>query len=105
MTELDELSATDLINGLFDRIEPLLRTDSTREWLRKFKEFDVPATELLTMDEHFHDDQTLHNLIYEEHATSIGSIRRVRYPARFEGRILPAIPVASPIRIPIQPEM
>jgi crotonobetainyl-CoA:carnitine CoA-transferase CaiB-like acyl-CoA transferase len=84
-------SPTLLTNMLYDRLESETIGVSTLEALAMFRKHDVPATEAMTIDRHFSDSQTLHNEIYSSSESPAGPIRRVRYPARLNGRHLPVV--------------
>jgi crotonobetainyl-CoA:carnitine CoA-transferase CaiB-like acyl-CoA transferase len=87
-------NVVELTNLLYDRLESITRTAPTSEWEERFRQFDVPATAVLTKDEHMDDVQTIHNAIYSEIDSSAGRIRRVRYPAVVDGQEL--LPVPAP---------
>jgi crotonobetainyl-CoA:carnitine CoA-transferase CaiB-like acyl-CoA transferase len=95
---IDDLKRTnnvvELTNLLYDRLEAITKTAPTSHWEERFREFDVPATAVLTKDQHMDDVQTIHNGIYSSIDSTAGPIRRVRYPAVVDGQELS--PVAAP---------
>jgi crotonobetainyl-CoA:carnitine CoA-transferase CaiB-like acyl-CoA transferase len=95
---MDDLKRTtnvvELTDLLYDSLESITRTAPTSHWEERFREYDVPATAVLTKDEHMCDLQTIHNAIYSTIHSSVGPIRRVRYPAIVDGQEL------SPVSIP-----
>jgi len=80
---------TELTNALYDRLESVTRHDTTAHWLELFQRHDVPAAAVMTMDEHFADEQVLINELYSQSTSPAGPVRQVRYPARVDGAVLP----------------
>lgn len=95
----DELKAITspvaFLDELLNRLESVTVDLTTAECERRFAAHDVPATAVLSVDEHLSDPQTLHNEIYLEASCDGLPIRRVRYPLRIDGRRLPDTPAAS----------
>ena len=58
---------------------------STADVLARFEAADVPASPVLTRDEHLNDPQVLHNEIYGQTTTDGHVVRTARFPARFDG--------------------
>jgi crotonobetainyl-CoA:carnitine CoA-transferase CaiB-like acyl-CoA transferase len=85
-------NVVELTDLLYDRLESITRTASTSNWEARFREYDVPATAVLTKDEHMVDVQTIHNAIYSTIDSSAGPVRRVRYPAVVDGHELSPVP-------------
>jgi crotonobetainyl-CoA:carnitine CoA-transferase CaiB-like acyl-CoA transferase len=79
---------TELMDEVYNRVEKVTVTGPTEQWLRLFEEFDVPAAAVLTPDEHFTDPQVQHNRLYTTTDSPVGPVRRVRYPALFDGQVL-----------------
>jgi crotonobetainyl-CoA:carnitine CoA-transferase CaiB-like acyl-CoA transferase len=79
---------TELMDEVYNRVEQVTRTGPTAHWLGLFEEFDVPAAAVLTPDEHFADPQVQHNRLYTTTDSPAGPVRRVRYPALFDGQVL-----------------
>ncbi|HET6952430.1 MAG TPA: CoA transferase, partial [Acidimicrobiales bacterium] len=73
-----------LTRRLYAAIEAAAREHPTDHWVQAFRARDVPAGPCLTIEQHLHDGQVVHNHIYEivEHEP-LGRVRRVRYPAVF----------------------
>jgi crotonobetainyl-CoA:carnitine CoA-transferase CaiB-like acyl-CoA transferase len=79
---------TELMNALYERVEAITKTDTTSHWLAAFADHDVPAAPVLSADEHFVDPQVVHNHLYSTTASPVGPVRRVRYPAIYNGQAL-----------------
>jgi crotonobetainyl-CoA:carnitine CoA-transferase CaiB-like acyl-CoA transferase len=94
----DELKAqpspSRLLNELLNRLESVTATWTTQECEKRFHEHDVPATAVLSFDEHIADEQTVRNEVYGSSPSDFGPLRRVRYPARIDGTKLPLTPAA-----------
>jgi crotonobetainyl-CoA:carnitine CoA-transferase CaiB-like acyl-CoA transferase len=84
-------SPSELTQLLYDRLEKMTIENTTAHWIERFHAHDVPAIPVLTVDQHFDDPQTLHNEIYSEAQSPVGPVRRVRYPLRVNGRVLPPL--------------
>ncbi|MGE0304373.1 MAG: CaiB/BaiF CoA transferase family protein [Acidimicrobiia bacterium] len=82
-------SGAELIAELVRLAEPETRLLTSDECVQRFSDADVPATRVLTPDEHLVDKQTLHNGLYDEVPTAFGRIRRVRHPMLIDGTTLP----------------
>lgn len=97
----DDLKAAPSPAALIDRLVELLETvtpeRTSAEWEGIFLDHDVPATPLLTVDQHLGDPQTVHNGLYGESDGPVGTVRRVRYPALVDGRPLPEVPPTEPL--------
>ncbi|WP_417620293.1 CaiB/BaiF CoA transferase family protein [Parasphingorhabdus sp.] len=78
-----------LIDTLYERLETVTGQMTTAEALSRFAEKDVPAAPVLDQDAHLVDAQVQHNGTYfiSEDA-ALGPIRRVHYPALFDGKRL-----------------
>lgn len=75
---------TKMAGELFDRLERVLPSRPTDEWVEMFQARDVPAARCLTIDEHLADPQVAVEDIYQvEDWGPVGSVRTVRYPAVF----------------------
>jgi crotonobetainyl-CoA:carnitine CoA-transferase CaiB-like acyl-CoA transferase len=73
-----------LISQMNELLASVLPNETTSEWERRFLEADVPASAVLTIEEHFNDPQVIHNRVYHEMMDPVfGKVRRLRYPARF----------------------
>ena len=73
----------------FRRVGAVVATRNTAHWLKLFEEFDVPAAPVVAIDAFLDDPQVIHNRIFSEVDSPVGPIRAVRYPASFDGRLLP----------------
>ncbi len=63
-----------------------LTEETTEFWERAFRDADVPAGAVMTLEQHINDAQTLHNETYEvTNEPGVGHYRRVQYPAWFNG--------------------
>jgi crotonobetainyl-CoA:carnitine CoA-transferase CaiB-like acyl-CoA transferase len=70
----------------FELVAPRVGERTTAEWTAIFAEADVPASAVMTKAEHLEDEQVAHNAIYRIVADpTMGSVRRPRYPALFDG--------------------
>jgi crotonobetainyl-CoA:carnitine CoA-transferase CaiB-like acyl-CoA transferase len=70
----------------FELLAPRMRERPTTVWTAVFAEADVPASAVMTKAEHLDDEQVAHNAIYRiVPDPTIGSIRRPRHPALFDG--------------------
>jgi crotonobetainyl-CoA:carnitine CoA-transferase CaiB-like acyl-CoA transferase len=72
----------------FRRVGTAVRDNARAHWLERFAMFDVPAAPVMTPDEHLADPQVANNEIYRTAESPVGPVRRPRYPARFDSRIL-----------------
>ena len=91
---------TTFLNLLYDRLESVTRSELTARWDEVFLAHDVAAAVVQSIDEHFDDPQTVHNQLYEAVESPAGPMRRVRHPARIDGRFLPGRPTWSPVEPP-----
>jgi len=87
--------------GLLDRFAavmgPELLHKTTAEWEQAFREADVPASAVLTIDEHMASDQVVHNSTYDTiDEPGVGAFLRVRTPALFNDAPVETAGVASP---------
>lgn len=85
-------NVVEMTNLLYGRLEAVTRTAPTGEWERRFREYDVPASSILTKDEHMDDAQTNHNAIYSTIDSPAGLVRRVRYPALVNTQAMSPVP-------------
>jgi crotonobetainyl-CoA:carnitine CoA-transferase CaiB-like acyl-CoA transferase len=82
---------TELANRFYDLLESETRKRPTDALLRAFEAHDVAATRVLSKQQHFADQQVLQSSLYETvDDARVGAVRRVRYPAVFDGRTLPS---------------
>jgi crotonobetainyl-CoA:carnitine CoA-transferase CaiB-like acyl-CoA transferase len=72
----------------FERIAAPLKERPTAEWLKIFGELDVPAGPVNEPADHLKDPQVIHNKLYSEMESPIGTVRAVRYPGQFNGHLL-----------------
>ncbi len=95
------LALTDarLVTSTFlDLLAEALPSRPTAAWEDVFAEADVPASAVLGVDDHLVDLQLAHNATFEVTENSIlGRIRRVRYPARFDGAPTPTAGLPAPL--------
>ena len=99
--KLDELrSQTDAIavsERFFELVGPRMRERTTAEWTTAFAEADVPASAVMTKAEHLADEQVAHNAIYRiVPDPTLGSVRRPRHPALFDGAPVETDDLPSP---------
>lgn len=76
---------------LYERLESVTISRPTAEWEKSFLAHDVPATGVMSIDQHLTDKQTVHNELYDEVESLAGPLRRVRYPARLNGKTLTSL--------------
>ncbi|MDX3898959.1 MAG: CoA transferase [Sphingobium sp.] len=72
----------------FEIIAEPLKTKTTAEWLPLFGALDVPVAPVNGPDEGLTDAQVVHNEIYSEMETPLGTVRAPRYPMTVDGRKL-----------------
>ncbi len=73
-----------IVDALFRRLESAVVTAPVRTWLQRFGDEDLPVAPCLSMDQHLADGQVAHNQLYAvDDWPGAGSVRTVRYPARF----------------------
>lgn len=84
---------------LYRLLESVTTEMTTAECEQMFREADVPAAAVLTIDEHLADPQTQHNELYTTVEGPAGLMRRVRYPARLDGERLP---LTSVVQLPTE---
>lgn len=75
---------------MIELVESATKSMTTAEALAVLAAADVPASEVLTRQEHLRDAQVEHNNVYRVEPSPIGPIRTVRYPALIDGRMLQA---------------
>jgi crotonobetainyl-CoA:carnitine CoA-transferase CaiB-like acyl-CoA transferase len=81
---LEEKSAEALAKALFDRVEAVTKTAPLEHWLEKFREVSVPAARCNDFDDHLADPQVINNHLYDTvERPGLGTVREIRYPARF----------------------
>ncbi|QHE88131.1 CaiB/BaiF CoA transferase family protein [Hydrogenophaga sp. BPS33] len=79
----------EMIDFFYRHLNEILSARPSAHWLEAFRQFDVPAAPVRTLDEHLSDPQVVHNRIYHEVPSPAGMPLRVtRYPARFDGAML-----------------
>lgn len=72
----------------FEIIAEPLKTRTTQEWLPLFEEAQVPAAPVNDPDAGLVDAQVVHNAIYAEMETPLGTVRAPRYPMTVDGHAL-----------------
>lgn len=72
----------------FRRVGEVVRQKSTKHWLQRFAEMDVPAAPVFDFDQFLEDPQVLHNRVHGPLDSPVGNIRAARYPARFDDRLM-----------------
>lgn len=73
-----------LVDDFYRRLNTVSPAWSVHQLLERFRAAGVPCAPCVRMDEHFSDDQVLHNEIYKiVNWTGVGDARVVRYPAVF----------------------
>ncbi|HYS63328.1 MAG TPA: CoA transferase [Paraburkholderia sp.] len=80
----------EMTDTFFQRIAAPLKERTSREWLAKFRELEVPCGPVNDPNEHLNDPQVLHNQLYSTLDTAFGPVRSVRYPGVFDGNLLTA---------------
>lgn len=76
----------DLYVRFLDIVRPLLLEKSSAEWAELLSAADVPAAPVMTIAEHYVDEQLLHNGLYETiEQPGVGAWRRPHHPAFFDG--------------------
>jgi len=81
----------------FELLAPRMRERSTADWTAVFAEADVPASAVMTKAEHLDDEQVAHNAIYRVVPDpTMGTIRRPRHPALFDGAPVDTDDLACP---------
>lgn len=78
----------EMTHTFFQRIAEPLKHKTTAEWLARFRELDVPAGPVNVPSAHLTDPQVIHNELYSQLRTPTGTVRAIRYPARFNGNLL-----------------
>lgn len=81
-----------------DLLAEALPSRPTAAWEEVFAGADVPASAVLSIDDHLADRQLAHNATFEVTAHPIlGRVRRVRYPALFDGAPAPTAGLPAPL--------
>jgi len=78
----------DMTHAFFERIAGPLKRKTTEQWLERFRELDVPAGPVNAPAAHLTDPQVVHNQLFSQLETPTGTVRAIRYPARFNGHLL-----------------
>ncbi|MDQ2728621.1 MAG: CoA transferase [Actinomycetota bacterium] len=79
----DARTMTSMFLGLLAEVLP---SRPTAEWEQVFADADVPASAVLSVDDHVADHQLAHNATFRVTEDPIlGRVRQVRHPARFDG--------------------
>ncbi|MGE0231067.1 MAG: CaiB/BaiF CoA transferase family protein [Flavobacteriaceae bacterium] len=73
----------------FRRVGEVVKEKPSAFWLKRFAEYDVPASPVYGFDEFLADEQVRYNEIFQEIPSPVGPIRAVRYPALFDDARLP----------------
>lgn len=96
--ELISRAATgDLLDHFAEVMAPELAKKTTSEWERIFAEADVPASAVLTIEEHMASEQVVHNGTYDTiNEPSVGAFLRVRTPALFNDEPVKTVDAPSP---------
>jgi len=85
-----------LASRLLELLEPVLVTDTTDNWVERFRAAAVPVAPVLDQAGHLADAQVRHNQVYVEYKhPDHGVVRAVRYPVR-----LAATPAVAPAPYP-----
>lgn len=90
-----------MTSTFLDLLAEVLPSRPTATWEQVFAAADVPASAVMTVDDHLADHQLAHNGTFEiVEQPGLGRLRRVRHPARFDGAPaqtadLPAPPLDS----------
>jgi crotonobetainyl-CoA:carnitine CoA-transferase CaiB-like acyl-CoA transferase len=81
---LAQPSQVDLVTTMYARLDDVSSSWTVNELMARFRAAGVPAAPCVRMDEHFDDEQVVHNQLYEIVAwPDVGPTRVVRYPAAF----------------------
>jgi crotonobetainyl-CoA:carnitine CoA-transferase CaiB-like acyl-CoA transferase len=87
-----------LIKTMNELLETVLPERTTAEWEVAFADADVPASGVLTFEEHLADPQVAHNQLYHDiDGSPFGPQRRIRYPALFDGRAVETDDLSPPV--------
>lgn len=87
----------DLLDHFATVMGPELTKKTTAEWEAAFHDADVPASAVLTIEEHMASDQVGHNGTYDTiDEPGVGAFLRVRTPALFNDAPVETVGVASP---------
>ncbi len=88
---------TAMAEMLYTELAARLKHKPTAYWMTVFSEADVPVSEVLTIERHLTDPQVTHSQLYR--TTKVpgeGAVRRLRYPALFDGQaVAPSEPTAG----------
>lgn len=81
---LAQRSQVELVTTMYDRLDDVCSNWSVGELMARFRAAGIPAAPCVRMDEHFDDEQILHNQLYEIlDWPEVGPTRVARYPASF----------------------
>jgi len=87
----------DLLEHFAEVMAPELERKTTAEWEAAFDEADVPASAVLTIEEHMASEQVVHNATYTTiDEPGVGAFLRVRTPALFDDEPVKTAGIASP---------
>jgi crotonobetainyl-CoA:carnitine CoA-transferase CaiB-like acyl-CoA transferase len=76
--------ALTILNELNRLIAPVLLERTSAEWEEIFRDADVPASAVFSIQQHFEDVQVEHNRLYRHlDDPHLGPIRRLRFPVLF----------------------
>jgi crotonobetainyl-CoA:carnitine CoA-transferase CaiB-like acyl-CoA transferase len=80
---------TTMMERLYELVEPRLRDGSTAAQVEALRAADVPVTAVMSVEEHLHDPQIVHNETYRTvDDPQLGPTRVLRYPARFDADVV-----------------
>lgn len=86
-----------MVERFYAYLGATLITRSSAYWLEVLATADIPVAPVLNIDEHLSDAQVVHNRIFHEIDSPVGTQRVVRYPATFDGHMLiPSMPPPLP---------
>ena len=81
---LAQPSQVALVTALYERLNDVTPSWTVEELMERFRACEVPAAPCVRMDDHFVDEQVLHNELYQiVDWPDLGPSRVVRYPAVF----------------------
>lgn len=89
----------ELVTALYARLNTISNRWTAEELMARFRSAGVPCAPCVHMDDHFDDEQVVHNELYEiVDWEDVGSARVVRYPAIF-GRWPRLVATSAPPRL------
>jgi crotonobetainyl-CoA:carnitine CoA-transferase CaiB-like acyl-CoA transferase len=83
---------------IYGRMAEVTPSATTKEWIERFTEHDVPAAPVFDLDGHLNDPHVAENgtYVYSKHP-QLGEIRQPRHPARYAGIPRAPAPFQGPV--------